>query len=66
MRSPCLYCERRMVGCRESCPEWADWEEQKAQAKANKAADDLLNDYTIKSFRKIRKKYPVDRKRGRQ
>ena len=39
VKTCCWQCEKRAVGCRETCEKWAEYEKQKAERYARRTAE---------------------------
>lgn len=61
MRFPCKDCTDRWVGCHGTCQKYQEarknWDKASAEAKKEKKLADELDDYTLRTAQKIRKRY---------
>ena len=57
MTSPCVRnCPDRKMMCRSSCDRYKEYEAWKQKVNAERRKENMLNDYTIKSTEKRRRK----------
>lgn len=52
--SVCRFCEKRTVGCRSSCPEWAAEAAAHRADNPEKSKERLLRDYQNDKYRRRR------------
>lgn len=66
--APCKDCPDRQVGCKSTCPAWAEWEKEKARRVEEKKKTQVLADFKTESIerreaRMKRNKYARPKKR---
>ena len=58
-KAPCYQCERRQVGCKSDCPDWAAWkqdhDERNKKIKANKQKEWMVGSIFVEQAHREKK-----------